>query len=197
MRDLRRSNSLSAALEEADRQLASTPAPEGAFRVVWLPCLHDEAPFLLDQAARTLYGIKDVWIEDQQLRGMPADSRPTFFADFCDLYRFDRIVAAVLSTRATIQLCLNPFCADLGRFRSSWLMREFDADGVCDPAELERTGTIFIVDGDVDRRDERSVLKRISDKYGVRVVFPRGVQIEGFVTVTEEDLKKANEEQSD
>ena len=196
MRDLKRGNSLSAAIEEAATQLAATPAPVGSIPIVWLPCLHHEASFLLDQAVRTLYGIKDVWIEGPERRGVPCAEKICFFADFSDFFRFNAIAAAVLSTSSVMRFCINPFSSQLSQIRASELLGEFDPCEVWDPQDLEQSGRAFVVDGNVDRKDERAVLKAISEKYGVRVIFPRTVEIATRWTVRAQDLEGADEEQS-
>ena len=166
---------------EAEKQIANTPVHRQAIRIIWVPCLHGEADYLLDVAERTLYGIQNLWVEEST--GIPSRhvTKRCYYYDYAEFWRCRGIDAAVLSSIEKTCLCINSLSQCAEQVRQSLLAREFSG-AVRDPDQLEQSGRAFVLDTKIDRKDHTARWQAICDKYGVRTARPQESEFVGFIT---------------
>ena len=164
---LTRSNSISAHVKKAARQMEQTPAPADAVRIVTLVAAGDDPKAQAAQLTATLLGAVDL-LQDAGDGSGSARATPCLYFDFCDFYRYPVIDAAVILMAGGCRLFVNSF----GRpdiVRATHLYRFLDERGaVADPAKQAAAGEVYVVDSsDLDRRDENAVLAYVRQKYGL------------------------------
>ncbi len=157
---LTRRNTLSGIIEDGVEQLRDYPIPADAFSVLWCHSWGRDAELLMDRFRATLFGTTNI-ID----MGPTKDTRFAFYFGFNDFYRFrDTLDGALLSTEVECQLCINSLSPRAELFRKSGFVQAF-ARGLCDPSVLEKREEAYLVDGDVDRRNEHEVLNYLRTKY--------------------------------
>ena len=111
----------------------------------------------------TLYGRKNI-IE----LGVDGYRRCYFYRHSDFFKRRDVIDAAVAAyvkgSVVNAKVCLNPLSPRYESLRKSPVLRPFGAD-VEDPLALEVKGTAFVLDADLNRRDEGPLLAYLQQKY--------------------------------
>lgn len=157
-------NRISAIVKKAAGQLSSTAADLAHdLRILWFTGLGFDAEVKHRQLISTLYGSTKVFqANDNRMR-------TCYFFRNSDFFRFrdqlDGAVAAYVNgSTATLKLCLNPYSPRCDGLRDSPFARKF-VHGLVDPIAQESAGDAYIVDGDVDRRDERAILSYLEEKY--------------------------------
>jgi hypothetical protein len=164
---LARSNSISAHIKKAARQLEQTPAPADAVRMVTLVAAGDDPEAQAAQFTATLLGVVDL-LQDTGDGSESARATPCLYFDFCDFFRYPVIDAAVILADGGCRLFVNPF-ARPDIVRATRLYRFLDDRGaVADPVNQEAAGEVYVVDSsDLDRRDENAVLAHVRQKYSL------------------------------
>jgi len=159
-----RANPISRQIREASGQLAATfPENPSWPRILVLVAAGDNPDLQVEQFRATLYGT----IHLLRAGGVGAVAIPCFYFTFNDFYRFRDIDAAVVLTPRGALLWLNAFGKRRDRVRETTLFKKLSAVGaVTDPDLLERAGEAFLVDTDMDRRDEDVTLAHVRSKYG-------------------------------
>lgn len=162
-------NRISGIVRKAAAQLSSTAADvPHDLRVLWFTGIGMDGEAKHLQLIATLYGSTEIFqLNDDHVR-------TCYFFRNSDFYRYrddlDGAVAAYLNgNTATVKLCLNPYSPRWEALRDSPFARCFNL-GLIDPVAQERAGNAYIVDGDIDRRDERTVIAYLQSKYGLRHV---------------------------
>ena len=155
-----RTNRVSGIVKHGVGQLSSYQAPAGAFYLLWLHASGKDAELQIEQFRGTLYGMTNIFDLDAQ------HSIRCYYFHHSDFYRWRHVlVGAIVSTFDHLQLCLNTASPRTGEFRGSPLVRQL-ASGLLDPTKLEREGSAYIADCDVDRNKEGVALQYIQKKYG-------------------------------
>jgi hypothetical protein len=160
-------NRLDGIIRKAESQLVSTPAPLGAFGVLWVSCLEGDVGFILAEFERTLYGVCDVAAyQANDLMKRPSII-PCFYYHHSSFFRYQRIDAVVLSGPDGGHLCVNEFAHRPDDFRRSRLyILLSQANAVMDPPLMERAGQAIAVRGDIDRTDPQAKWDYLRNTYG-------------------------------
>lgn len=154
-----RINRVSGIVRHGVDQLSSYEAPPGAFHLLWLHAAGRDPELQMEQFRATLYGMTNIFDLDS------SRSIRCYYFHHSDFYRWrEMLVGAVLSTLDHLQLCLNTVSPRLQEFRRSPLVQILTS-GLLDPERLEREGSAFIADCDVDRNQPGAVLQFIQQKY--------------------------------
>jgi len=158
-----RTNTASRKIKEANDQLLATPAPEDAFRVVALVSDGHSEELQTMQYVSTLYGKELLYyLSNNELTG-PFDC---YYFSFSEFYRHRSLDAALLFSPDGSRLCPNTFSNRCQAFLSSHLYQfHLEHSAVEDPREAETRGKAFILDADIDRRNEAPLLEYIAAKY--------------------------------
>lgn len=120
----------------------------------WLPALQRK------QFRASFFGIREV--RDCS----PAkDHRECFYFGMSDAYLHRNSIDLVLSrTDEQAELFINNFSPRYGIAVQSYMVQLF-GNAALDPLRLERNGSIYLADGDVDRRNPKAVLEHLQKKY--------------------------------
>lgn len=157
---LARRNRISGVIVSAVKQLNSYVSIEHDFQLIYLLANGHHPDIQMSIFENCLYGTKDAVDLDSEGGLLPA-----YFAENSDFYNLrESLDGAIISTASEAKLCLNPYSPRYENFSNSELRNSFE-NGVCDPLKQERDGMAFIVDGDVDRRNENDVLEFLKQKY--------------------------------
>lgn len=159
-----RDNRLSGIVSKAARQLQSSASQPHDFRLVWFTATGRQAEAKYHQFIATLYGTTKILEMNRDYY------RACYFFRNSDFHRhaaiLDGAVAAYLSgTSITARLCLNPLSSNYAALKASPVVARF-GNGIEDPMQSEADGVSFVVDGDIDRNDEASLLAHLQQKYG-------------------------------
>jgi len=161
---LSRNNRLSGIIKKASSQLTSSGTTrDHNARIVWLTAVGFDGEAKYHQTFSTLYGTTKVFEIGKSLM------RDCYFFHRSDFFRFrshlDGAVIAFLSGEmVTMKLCLNPYGERWQDLRDSPFASRFPA-GPIDPIAAEASGTAFIADTDIDRKDSNAVLAFLQNKY--------------------------------
>ncbi|MBT2972172.1 MAG: hypothetical protein KME56_19485 [Candidatus Thiodiazotropha sp. (ex Ctena orbiculata)] len=149
-----RRNRISGVISSAVKQLNSYDSVEHNFKLVFLLANGHHPDVQMSVFESCLYGVKDA-VDFVGEGGV----LPAYFADNSDFYNLqESLDGAIVSTERLAKFCLNPHSPRYEELRNSELRRAFKK-GVCDPIQQEEAGIAFVVDGDVNRRDENEVLE--------------------------------------
>jgi hypothetical protein len=148
-------------LAKATEQLASMAAHDTTtLRIPWLHCVGLQASVDAERFKNLLFG--SVFISDW---GNGGDAKTCYFFRHSIFYKYHHIIdAAIVSTEHDLWLCINPLSQrhkQVDKCRLAVVL----ADGKINPFELELDDLAWVVDANVDRRDERAVLKSVVNKY--------------------------------
>jgi len=163
---LKSNNRISGIVRTAAGQLSSTAADVSHdLRILWFTGIGFDGEAKHHQLMATLYGSTRIFQLNQHYM------RTCYFFRNSDFYRYradlDGAVAAHLNgNTVTVKLCLNPHSPRWETLRDSPFARNFKL-GLIDPIAEEKAGEAYIVDGDVDRRDEHAVITFLETKYGL------------------------------
>lgn len=160
-----RTNPMSKKIREAEQQIATTSASQGVFRLIALVTSEEDPRIDATQFVSTIYGIVKLF---QQVPNGTALLTPCFYFTFNEFYNLRDIDGVIILDQNKSQLCINSFSHKKGPFKSSILYKQYESnDAIIDPEMLEIGGEVFIVDCDIDRRDEDALLCYIQEKYNL------------------------------
>lgn len=154
-----RKNTVSGIIRDACDQLKNY-GKDDWYRIVWLCAMDDAQKAKFEQFKAAIYGKTQMFDLDGN-----AYHRPCYFYRDSDFFRYrNTLDAAIVSTFTEVELCFNPFSAKNHEFKNSTLVKLFK-DSVCDPIKDESEGYAYIVDSDIDRKNENAVMSYLRDKY--------------------------------
>jgi hypothetical protein len=174
-----RNNRLSKIVTKAASQLRSSSDREHDFRVVWFTATGVDAEAKYYQFMATLYGsTRIIELDNQKLRHCYFFRNSDFHrcADVLD----GAVVAHIIGNSLSAKLCLNPLSVRWEALRDSAFARPFGT-AIEDPVESESAGIAFVVDADIDRKDEGAVLRFLQQKYSTRPLMKMDM---GFTSAT-------------
>jgi hypothetical protein len=158
-----RDETLSGLVRNASRQLRSSSDKPHEFRLMWFTATGVHAQGKYEQFMATLYGRTNI------LEMNASGYRRCYYFRNADFYRradvIDGAVAAYTDgSSISARLCLNSLSPRFETLRTSPLLRPFGT-AVEDPHLLEAEGSAFVLDCDVDRREEGPLLSYLQGKY--------------------------------
>ena len=159
-----RDETVSGVIRDAAAQLLSSSRHPHDFRLLWFTATGPTAEDKYEQFMATLYGRTNI------LEMNSPHFRRCYFFRNGDFYRrrnaIDGAIAAYINGRSiSAKLCLNSLSQRYGLLKASTLMVLFGT-AVEDPIQLESEGKAFIVNSDLDRKDEAGLLSYLRHKYG-------------------------------
>lgn len=158
-----RNETLSGIIRDAAKQLRSSSDKPHDFRLIWFTATGVHAQAKYEQFMATLYGRTNIF-------EMNADGyRRCYYFRNSDFFRraatIDGAVAAYTDGRSiTAKLCLNSLSPKYTALRQSGVVVPFGT-AVEDPTELEADGMAFVLDSDLNRKDEGPLLAYLQTKY--------------------------------
>ncbi len=153
-------NSLSEHVEKANAQLGAAAASDD-FRLLWFRA--DSGPFVHDpreQIGATLLGIRMVFAERNAERRV----RPCIYAGYADLFRCREIDGVMIEIDGALTLVLNQFSQRQEAFACSPICAAV-SPAIVDVQRNTREDLYYVVDSDVNRRDEDALLAFLRTKY--------------------------------
>jgi len=155
-------NHFSSLVQDANEQLSAT-AGERDYRVLWfLATAIPEFVAADEQMRATLLGIRHVFCK----RAGENKYLPCYYAGYADFYRYQDIDGAIIQNKEGAVLFVNEFSPRTIGFRESALCALFTQKNAARiPSQEDRKGGAFVVDGDVNRKDEKQVLEYLRNKY--------------------------------
>jgi hypothetical protein len=167
--ELKRRNAISSILEDASRQLARTPKPNGEFSCVWFRIVEGLITDGSEFIQTSLYGIKYLLISDSETnrRGWAR----CYYFDYNDFYNYKNISAVILDNgRGMIRFCVNDCSDAISQFRNSELYRYFEKiNGVIDPITFDVNSGFLVADIDCPRREVDRVKEYVETKYRITI----------------------------
>lgn len=157
---LDKQNWLSGDIKKAGEQLKSLAGPTD-FRVLWYRA--DSNLFVQDareQLGSTLLGIRMVFGQ----RNGKKRIRPCVYAGFSDYWRYRDIDGSIVDVDGSLNLIPNELSPRREAFSKSALF-EILHEAAVDIQGLERNDLCYIVELNVDRRDDTAVLASLRMKY--------------------------------
>ena len=163
---IRRNETLSGIVGKASKQLKSSSRLPHDFRLIWFTATGIHAKGKYEQFMATLYGRTNIF----EMNG--EGYRRCYYFRNGDFFRrsavLDGAVAAYTDGKSiSAKLCLNNLSPRYQVLRGSSVVQAFGT-AVEDPCELEADGSAFILDDDLDRKDEGPLLAFLQDKYKTR-----------------------------
>jgi hypothetical protein len=160
---LTRDETISGIIRHAAKQIKSSSDKPHDFRLLWFTATGVAAEAKSEQFMATLYGRTNI-IE----RGAN-DYKRCYYFRYSDFYRRSAIIdgaaaAFVKDASITLKLCLNSLSPRYLDLKHSSVVKPFRT-AVEDPLELEARGGAFILDSDIDRKDEQKLLDYLKNKY--------------------------------
>jgi hypothetical protein len=151
-------------IKTASNQLKSSSDIPHNFRFLWFTAtgMHAEAKY--EQFRATLYGYTNI-LE------MNSDGyRRCYYFRYADFYRrvavIDGAVAVHTDGRSIVaRLCLNSFSPRYEDLKNSEILHHFGT-AIEDPMELKSSGRAYILDSNLNRKDEEPLLAYLQSKYG-------------------------------
>ena len=154
-------NSLSSDVGKANAQLRAMASVQD-LRLLWFRA--DNGLFIQDatqQIGATLLGIRMVMGKC----GGEKQTKACIYAGYADFFRYKEIDGAMIeSDDGGIMLIPNEFSPRHDLFLRSPISRAV-APAVFDVREGDREGAFYVVDGDVNRKDEQALLLFLREKY--------------------------------
>jgi len=164
-RDVKPWNALSAVILDANEQLASTPANNAAFRILWLVAAHNDSDFVLACVEKRLFGLEHV-VAIKSFHTPPI-VKPCYYHSHSDFIRSPDLDAAILSNSQSGFMCVNSFSHRRQALRSSRLYNILDKRGaVRDPEIAESEGAAFLIAENINRSSRGGQWKYLKEKYG-------------------------------
>ena len=150
-------------LAKASRQLASMATQDNTpLRIPWLHCVGLQTSVDVERFKNLLFG--SVYIADWADGG---DAKLCYFFRPSILHQYKHIIdAAIVSTEHDLWFCLNPHSQRHKQVEKCRLASVF-AEGKVNPSQLVLDDLAWIVEANIDRRDEGAVLRSVMDKYGL------------------------------
>lgn len=158
-------NTISGKIGKASKQLRSSNENDIAFRLVWYTATGTHTVAKRDQIYATLYGIKQIVDLDNSNFGK------CYFYRNSEFFRHKEVLDGAVVAHETergfeAKLCINPLSSAARRLRLSPLAAAI-MPGIDDPEVKESRGEAYIVDGNVDRKDELVMQQFLKEKYGL------------------------------
>jgi hypothetical protein len=155
-----RTNRVSGIIGYAAKQLKVHGDGKSSFKLVWLVAIGDNQEAKYMQFESALYGTTRM-VDMNSNEG----HRPCYFFGDSDFYRYrNTLDAAIISTSCEARLCLNPMSKSFAAFRETMLCKCFGS-AVCNPLDEVAANYAYIVDADIDRRDENAVMDYMRAKH--------------------------------
>lgn len=160
-------SALSSKLQGAYQQLLSTPAPIGAFRILWLVAPHDDADFVLECLKVRLLGRAKLTII-HDIHSLPA-IKDCFHYHQSEFQRAPELDAVILTNQTSGQLLVNCYSENKVRPRTSHFYTTLQhANAVVDPEELNAQGSCFLIPTNyVGGHSDKSKWQYLKQTYGV------------------------------
>lgn len=158
-----RNETLAGLVRDASRQLRSSSELPHEFRLMWFTATGVHAQGKYEQFMATLYGRTNL------LEMNASGYRRCYYFRNADFFRraavIDGAVAAYTHGKSiSAKLCLNSLSPRFQSLRSSPVLRPFGT-AVEDPIALEAEGSAFVLDSDLDRKQEGALLSYLQSKY--------------------------------
>jgi hypothetical protein len=184
-REERAWSALSSVVKKANSQLASTSSPNGAGRVFWVPCLHEDWAFVFEGFRQLLYGQVELTLF-QKCIGPPkfVGIRNCFYYDQADFRKYTAIDAAVLAgPNGELLLFVNEFGTRVKHLRNTKLYREMnESGGVIDPRiQCEKLEAFAIADPSL--HSEKEKWNYLFDTYGFQTSKLSGFSFKSMITI--------------
>lgn len=165
-------NRLDGVFSRAASQIGSESAPAHDYGLVWFTASGSKAEAVFDQCIATLYGTVEIFGID-----LPNLVTCYFFRNssfFRHAQVLDGVIVAQISADVfSCKLCINPLSPRYSSFRTTQFVSAFKKhDAVEDPISHERDGIAFVMDTDLDRRDEGVLLSYLERKYSIARIQP-------------------------
>ena len=155
-----RLNVVAAVLAEAAVQLDAY-CQDDDLRVVWIDGEGWHPALQRKQFRSSFFGIREI-----RDRSPAKDHRDCYYFGMSDAFRHCHSIDMVVSrTDEQAELLVNNFSPRYVVAVRSHLVQLFGTAAL-DPLALEKTGDIYLVDGNVDRRDSKVVIDYVRKKYG-------------------------------
>lgn len=157
---LDKQNWLSRDIKKAREQLINLAAPTD-FRVLWYRA--DSSPFVQgarEQLVATLLGIRMVFGQSNGEKRI----RPCVYADFSDYWRYKDIDGSIVELDGLLNLIPNELSPRREAFSRSALFGIL-REAAVDIQRLEESDLCYIVEPNMDRKDDAAVLASLRTKY--------------------------------
>ncbi len=155
-----RKNTISKIIRDSVKQLSSIEHVVD-YKLVWLHAVDRHQDMKLEQFKSTLYGSVDIFDLDE----FSGNLIPCYYFGFNEFFpASDTLDGAVVSTLEKATLCLNTFSPNYNKLKDSELALQF-GKGVLDPLTQELKGDAFVIDNNIDRRDQRALIRYLNKKY--------------------------------
>jgi len=159
-------NTLDGIIRDGHEQMEIADPSVCCFHVLWIHCVGRDQHVLEERFRFTLFG---------QQRLISLEHKEQIHALYFRNSAFWRhrrgldgvFLSLFVGTKLEVKLCINTLSNRLEAFRTSELFA-LHRDGLYDPQALERDCGAFLVDSDVDRKDESAVLDFLREKYSVK-----------------------------
>ena len=157
------SNRHSKIITGAVSQLVSSSKLSHEFRIVWFNAQGRNPEAKYNQFIATLYGTTNI------LELNSPHYRRCYFFRNSEFYRHQAILDGAVVTyqdgnSIEMKFCLNSLSERYKCLRDTLFTHTFAQD-VEDPLKAEENGTAFVLDGGIDRNDERELLSYLEKKY--------------------------------
>lgn len=158
---LEKHNALSAEIKDANDQLGAVASSDN-YRLLWFRANNDLFVHgAREQVISTLLGIRAVEVEHDGFRQVVRCA----YAGFADFYRFQEIDGAMIEKGGVLTLVLNQFSERQATFAGSHICKTLATDTIVDVARADHDGACYVVDGEVNRKDDKAVLAFLRAKY--------------------------------
>jgi hypothetical protein len=153
-------NSLSSHVEKANTQLGAASSADD-LRLLWFRA--DNGLFVQDareQIGTTLLGIRMVSAK----RKGATRVRPCVYAGYADFSRYRAIDGAMIEVDGALTLIPNQFSPRQDAFACSPIYRTI-APAILDVRQGDRHDILYVIESDIDRKDDDALLAFLLDKY--------------------------------
>lgn len=153
-------NSLSSHVEKANAQLGAAASADD-LRLLWFRA--DNGLFAQDareQIGATLLGIRTVFAKRKGARRV----RPCLYAGYADFFRCQAIDGAMLEVDGALTLIPNQFSPRQDALAYSPIYKAI-APAILDVRQSDRDDICYVIDSDVDRKDNDALLGFLRGKY--------------------------------
>jgi len=172
-------NTISGILRDARKQLDETPAPPGAFHLIWFHVEGIDLDLHWQRMHHTFYGAVQLLPLDPP--GSPIDC---YYFDYAFAWNLRTVDAVVLSSAKELQLLVNDSADRLTGFRQTALYSYFAAQNAAiDLGIASVQHKHLICSTDVPGRKEEEVLAAMQRQTGVKYTTLRPVQCSASVFV--------------
>lgn len=177
-------SAISRIIDNADDQLAQTPASADAFRILWFVATHDDGDFLNECIEQRACGITTLVTVPTNIYA--AKVLPCFGYAPNDFRRHRELDAVIISALEGIHCYLNPYAPRAAFMRSTHLYTLVNQVGtVHDPEHLETRGEALLIRDDFTPNDDGSGhWEYLLAKYGLKTSPLQPFAFTGLMTAT-------------